>query len=80
MPRNDDLERYRAVLRALPGTNRYRMRAGDTGYRNLFVTGDWTDNNLYCAFMEATVQSGILTARAVSGRDFPIIGEELNFV
>lgn len=65
---------------ALPGTNRYRMKAGDTGYSNLFVSGDWTDNNLYCAFMEATVQSGILTARAVSGRDFPIIGEALNFL
>ncbi len=65
---------------ALPGTNRLRMKAGETGYDNLYVTGDWTDNNLYCAFMEATIQSGILTARAVAGREFPIIGEDLNFL
>lgn len=63
---------------SLPDTNQYRMKAGETGYPNLFVTGDWTDNGLYLAFMEGTFQSGILTARAVSGVHFPIIGEWLN--
>jgi uncharacterized protein with NAD-binding domain and iron-sulfur cluster len=63
---------------SLPGTNRFRMRAGETGYANLFVTGDWIDNDLYIAFMEASFQSGIHTARAVAGVQFPIIGEWLN--
>lgn len=63
---------------SLPGTNAYRMRADATGYDNLFVTGDWIDNDLHIAFMEASFQSGILTARAVSGERFPIIGEWLN--
>ena len=54
------------------------MKAGETGYDNLVVTGDWTDNNLYLAFMEASFQAGILSARAVADEDFPIIGEWLN--
>ena len=63
---------------SLPNTNQYRIKAGETGYDNLFITGDWTDNNLYLAFMEATFQAGILSARAVAGEKFPIIGEWLN--
>ena len=63
---------------ALPNTNQYRMKAGETGYENLVITGDWIDNNLYMAFMEGAFQSGILSARAISGEQFPIIGEWLN--
>ena len=58
--------------------NTVRIKAGETGYDNLFITGDWTDNNLYLAFMEGTFQAGILSARAVAGEKFPIIGEWLN--
>jgi uncharacterized protein with NAD-binding domain and iron-sulfur cluster len=61
---------------ALPGTNQYRMAAGATGYPNLFVTGDWTDDGSQLAYMEGTITSGILSARAVAGRRFPIVGEE----
>ena len=63
---------------SLPNTNQYRMKAGETGYKNLYITGDWTDNNLYLAFMEASFQAGILSARAIAGEKFPIIGEWLN--
>ncbi len=63
---------------SLPNTNQYRMKAGETGYDNLFITGDWTDNNIYLAFMEASFQAGILSARAIAGEPFPIIGEWLN--
>ncbi len=63
---------------SLPDTNQYRMRAGETGYENLVITGDWIDNDLYVAFMEGTFQSGIHAARAVSGERFPIIGEWMN--
>ena len=63
---------------SLPGTNQYRIKPGEEGYDNLVITGDWIDNNLYMAFMEGAFQSGILSARAVSGENFPIIGEWLN--
>lgn len=60
---------------ALPGATEHRMKAGDTGYSNLCVTGDWTDNGFYVACMEGTIMSGIHGARAVTGVEFPIIGE-----
>lgn len=63
---------------ALPGTQQYRMRADDTGYHNLFVSGDWIDNGFYVACMEGAIMAGIHTARAVTGIEFPIIGEELD--
>ena len=63
---------------SLPGTNNFRMKPRETGYENLTITGDWIHNDLYLAFMEASFQSGILSARAVAGEDFPIIGEWLN--
>lgn len=63
---------------SLPNTNQFRMKAGETGYDNLTVTGDWTDNHLYLAFMEASFQAGILSARAIARQKFPIIGEWLN--
>ncbi len=63
---------------ALPGATRHRMKAGDTGYNNLCITGDWIDNDFYVACMEGTVMGGIHGARAVTGIDFPIIGERFN--
>ncbi|PTL84474.1 NAD(P)-binding protein [Vitiosangium sp. GDMCC 1.1324] len=64
---------------ALPGATKYRMKAGDTGYSNLFITGDWIDNGLYVACMEGAVQGGILAARALSGVRFPLIGEDMGW-
>lgn len=57
---------------ALPKSTKHRMPAGDTGYRNLVVTGDWIDNGIYAASMEGAFNAGILAARAVSGWDFEI--------
>jgi uncharacterized protein with NAD-binding domain and iron-sulfur cluster len=42
------------------------MKADATGYQNLFVTGDWIDNNVHLACVEGAFQSGIRTARAVA--------------
>ena len=63
---------------ALPGATRYRIKADETDYDNLIITGDWINNGLYVACMEGAITSGILAARAISGRHFPVIGEELN--
>jgi hypothetical protein len=59
----------------LPDTNQYRIKAGETGYQNLVITGDWIDNGVYIACFEGAVMAGILAARAVSGASFPIVGE-----
>lgn len=51
---------------ALPGKTVFRMKAERTGYDNLFVTGDWIDNDVHLACVEGAVHSGIRTAREVA--------------
>ena len=63
-------ERY--VL-SLPGTLKYRMKPGASGYTNLFLAGDWTkvpEINAGC--VEVAVMSGILAASALSGVEIPV--------
>lgn len=62
---------------SLPGSNKFRMPADGTGVSNLTITGDWIDNGFYAACLEGAVMGGLLAARAISGIDFPILGERL---
>jgi hypothetical protein len=64
---------------ALPGQTRLRMRADDTGYANLIVTGDWIANDILVPCLEGTVQAGIRAARALSSEKqrYRIIGEAM---
>lgn len=64
-------ERY--VL-SLPGTLQHRMDPGDSGYRNLYLAGDWTrtpDINAGC--VECAAMSGLLAASACAAIDIPIV-------
>ncbi|WP_179345684.1 NAD(P)-binding protein [Winogradskyella ursingii] len=56
-------------------SSKYRIKTDETGYDNLYITGDWIDNGFNAGCIEATVMSGLQTARAVSGEDFKIPGE-----
>jgi uncharacterized protein with NAD-binding domain and iron-sulfur cluster len=55
-------ERY--VL-SLPGTGKYRIEPGDTGFQNLHAAGDWTACHLNAGCVEAAVISGMLAANAI---------------
>ena len=66
------LERY--VL-ALPGTLQYRLRADETGFRNLVFAGDWTRNGLEVGCAEGAVMSGLQAARALCDHPADIVGE-----
>ena len=61
----DPSDRY---VQSLPGTDRYRLRPDDSGFRNLTLAGDWTDCGLNAGCVEAATRSGLLAARAVAGR------------
>ncbi|HET9796196.1 MAG TPA: NAD(P)-binding protein [Thermoanaerobaculia bacterium] len=67
----DPTERY--VL-SLPGTSRYRLRAGDSGYANLFLAGDWVKTSINAGCVEAAVMAGMDAASALSGVRIPVIG------
>jgi hypothetical protein len=63
----DPSERY--VL-AAPGTAKYRIAPGESGFENLVVAGDWTHNELKFGCVEAATQSGIAAARAIHDGTF----------
>jgi uncharacterized protein with NAD-binding domain and iron-sulfur cluster len=61
----DPSDRY---VQCSPGTDGYRLRGDESGYDNLFLAGDWTDNGLNAGCIEAAVLSGLQAANAVLGR------------
>jgi uncharacterized protein with NAD-binding domain and iron-sulfur cluster len=58
-------ERY---VQALPGTGPLRLRAGASGYDNLYLAGDWIDCGLNAGCIEAAVLAGMQAANAIRGR------------
>jgi uncharacterized protein with NAD-binding domain and iron-sulfur cluster len=58
----------------IPGTLRYRPRADESGYKNLYLAGDWTRNGVEAGTVEGAIISGLKASRAVSGLGAPIIG------
>ena len=57
------------------GTSQYRLPPGDSGFSNLTLAGDWTDNGLNCGCIEAAVMSGLQAARALGAPLADIPGE-----
>lgn len=50
-----------------PGSTKHRLAAHDTGFANLSIAGDWTENGLNVGSMEGSVRSGLLGAEAILG-------------
>ncbi|WP_267878324.1 FAD-dependent oxidoreductase [Mycolicibacter heraklionensis] len=61
----DPSDRY---VQSIPGTDRYRLRADESGYDNLVLAGDWTDSGMNAGCIEAAVMSGLQAANALAGR------------
>jgi len=57
-------ERY---VQSLPGTERYRLAPGESGYNNLVLAGDWTNCGFNAGCVEAATMAGLLAARAIIG-------------
>ena len=65
-------ERYNLVA---PGSSKARLRADQSGYSNLFLTGDWILTPLSAGCVEAAVMAGLQTAAAVLGKPTLIQGD-----
>jgi uncharacterized protein with NAD-binding domain and iron-sulfur cluster len=50
---------------ATPGSNFVRLGANQSGYENLYLTGDWIRNALSVGCLESATMGGIQTARAL---------------
>jgi uncharacterized protein with NAD-binding domain and iron-sulfur cluster len=59
---------------SLPGTAKYRMTSGDSGFENLYLAGDWTFTDINLGCIEAAVISGSMASRAICGKPDHIYG------
>jgi uncharacterized protein with NAD-binding domain and iron-sulfur cluster len=69
----DPSERY--VL-SVAGSTAFRLRAGGSGFDNLYLAGDWLKTGLDSGCMEATFMSGMQAARAISSFPAKVPGED----
>ena len=67
----DPSERYVASFK---NTSIYRLDAGGSGVKNLFLTGDWVKTSINAGCVEAAVMAGLACASAVSGESIEIVG------
>ncbi len=72
-----NVEPWERYVLACPGTNEYRLPAGDTGFANLAVAGDWIANGVYSGCAEGAVIGGMQAARAVGCEGVDISGEDV---
>jgi uncharacterized protein with NAD-binding domain and iron-sulfur cluster len=69
----DPSERY--VL-SVAGSTRFRLGAGESGFANLYLAGDWLKTGVDCGCIEAAVMGGMQAARAMTGHPALIEGEQ----
>ncbi|KQQ40232.1 acetoacetate decarboxylase [Duganella sp. Leaf126] len=68
----DPSERY---VMSVVGSTRYRLRTDQSGFSNLFLTGDWIKTGINAGCVEAAVMAGMQASRAISGYPQTIAGE-----
>jgi uncharacterized protein with NAD-binding domain and iron-sulfur cluster len=59
---------------SVPGSSKYRLRAGESGFSNLYLAGDWVRTSLNAGCVEAAVMAGMDAAAALSGDPIHIVG------
>ena len=65
-------ERY--VLSVAKST-KFRLRANESGYSNLFLAGDWVHTGFDAGCIESATMSGMQASRAISGYPKTVVGE-----
>lgn len=66
-------ERY--VL-STPGSIRFRLPPEASGFRNLFLAGDWTRTTLSAGCVESAIEAGMRASRAICGSPAAIARDE----
>ena len=54
-------------VQTLAGTNQFRLAPDQSGFANLYLAGDWTDNEINVGCVEAAVIAGRTAAKAICG-------------
>jgi uncharacterized protein with NAD-binding domain and iron-sulfur cluster len=61
---------------SVPGSTTARLRADRSGFRNLWLAGDWTYTGINAGCVEAAAMSGLRAAAGLMGVVPDIVGEE----
>lgn len=69
----DPSERYVITVK---GSTKYRLAPAASGFENLFLAGDWTDNGINAGCVEAATTSGMQAAAGILGRPSRAVGEK----
>jgi uncharacterized protein with NAD-binding domain and iron-sulfur cluster len=69
---NANIDPSDLYVMSLTDSSRFRLKTDESGYDNLYLTGDWIDNGFNAGCIEATVMAGLQTARAMSGKPITI--------
>ncbi len=68
----DPSERY---VMSVVNSTQYRLATDQSGFSNLFLTGDWIRTGINAGCVEAAVMAGMQTSRAMTGYPAVIQGE-----
>ncbi|MCU6497281.1 NAD(P)-binding protein [Rugamonas sp. A1-17] len=68
----DPSERY---VMSVVNSTKYRLQTDQSGFSNLYLTGDWIKTGLNAGCVEAAVMAGMQASRAMSGHPAVIEGE-----
>jgi len=68
----DPSERY---VMSVVNSTKYRLQADQSGFSNLFLTGDWLKTGINAGCVEAAVMAGMQCSRAMTGYPAVIEGE-----
>lgn len=60
---------------SVPGSLQHRLRAGEAGFDNLYLAGDWVRTGLNAGCVECAVMAGMQASRAISGWPEKVAGE-----
>jgi uncharacterized protein with NAD-binding domain and iron-sulfur cluster len=61
---------------AAPGSTKHRLRAGESGFENLVMAGDWVRTGMNVGCVEGATMGGMQAARVISGWPERIVGDE----
>ena len=50
---------------SLPGSNKYRLKANESGFDNLIITGDWINFGVNVGYYEGAIVSGLQAGQAI---------------
>ena len=53
---------------SLPGTNKYRLKADESGFSNLIITGDWIDFGVNVGYYEGAIIAGLQAGQVLRSK------------